>query len=60
MAVGVLSPVIFLLTENVSLRMDFADQWTLLMLVLAIIQIVLLVVLKQVRKPRKSNDGAAA
>jgi uncharacterized repeat protein (TIGR02543 family) len=54
---GIISPIVFLLTENMTLPLVIADRWTLLMAAFVIVQVVLTLVMWQVRKPgvRKPN-----
>lgn len=42
--VAVVSVVVFVMTENMSLAMTIVDQWTILMVILAVLNIVILVI----------------
>lgn len=51
---GMLSPIVFLLTENIRNPLVFMDSWTLLMVILLVVQLVFTLVL---RKARQLRDG---
>lgn len=51
---GMLSPIVFLLTENIRNPLVFMDSWTLLMVILLVVQLVFTQVL---RKARQLRDG---
>lgn len=44
-AIGVLSPIVFLLTENMRLRMELVDRWTIWMVVISAMQAVVLLMM---------------
>ncbi|GHT79973.1 hypothetical protein FACS1894104_5310 [Actinomycetota bacterium] len=56
---GVASPIVFILTEDVTLPMIWVDAWTLLMVVLLAVQIVSAVALKYARREDDSNNQQA-
>ncbi|MDR1185528.1 MAG: hypothetical protein LBK67_12145, partial [Coriobacteriales bacterium] len=47
---GIISPIVFFLTENMTLPLVIVDKWTLLMATFVIVQVVLTLVMWQVRK----------
>lgn len=51
---GMLSPIVFLLTENIRNPLVFMDSWTLLMVILLVVQLVFTLML---RKARQLRDG---
>jgi len=53
---GVVSLVVFLLTENLSNPMVFVDTWTLLMVIISVAQVILMLVLRQVRQPKDEDE----
>ncbi|NLW79314.1 MAG: hypothetical protein GXY32_07895 [Ruminococcaceae bacterium] len=53
---GVVSLVVFLLTENLSNPMVFVDTWTLLMVIISVAQVILMLVLRQVRQPKDRDE----
>jgi heme/copper-type cytochrome/quinol oxidase subunit 2 len=55
---GIASPIVFLLTEDMTLPMSIVDMWTLLMAAIVVVQVVLTLVMWQVRKPgQDDSDG---
>ena len=54
--VGVISIIIFILTEDMSLPMVLVDKWTLLMILLLIIEIVNIFIIRQQSKGEESDD----
>jgi hypothetical protein len=55
---GVVSPVVFLLTEDITLAITAVDMWTLLMAVFLLIQVVSAVVINQRSKAKGNKLGA--
>jgi protein-S-isoprenylcysteine O-methyltransferase Ste14 len=55
---GVVSPIVFFLTEDILLPMAIVDMWTLLMAAFVLAQVVLVLVMWQVRKPGKDEDDS--
>jgi heme/copper-type cytochrome/quinol oxidase subunit 2 len=50
-----------MLTEDMTLPMGIVDVWTLLMVAFVVVQIVLILVMWQIRKPNKGDsDGGRA
>jgi hypothetical protein len=56
--VGMFSPVIFVLTEDVSHTMTYVDVWTSLMAMITLIQLALIVSLWIVDKPKKEDESS--
>jgi hypothetical protein len=56
---GVAAPIVFLLTEDVTLPMGIIDIWTPLMAVIVIVQIGFTLILWQARKPKASQDSGS-
>jgi hypothetical protein len=57
---GIVSPIVFLLTEDMTLSMVIVDLWTLLMAVIVVVQVVLALVMWQVRKPDRGDTDKTA
>jgi hypothetical protein len=58
---GVVSPIVFFLTENIMRPMVIFDIWTLLMAAFVLFQVVFVLVMWRVRKPGKGDtDGRAS
>lgn len=55
-ATAIISLVVFLLTENLSLPMVWVDSWTLLMALLAIVETIFVIVLIKTRKPKDDDE----
>jgi membrane protein implicated in regulation of membrane protease activity len=53
---GVIAPVVFIITEDITLPMALVDTFTLLMALFVVIQIASAIVVHQVRKARGGND----
>jgi membrane protein implicated in regulation of membrane protease activity len=53
---------VFLLTEDITLPMILIDSWTLLMVVITVVQLAAVIVFWRVRKPSddKKEQGATA
>lgn len=54
--IGIISIVIFIFTEDMSLPMVYTDKWTLLMILLLIIEIVNIFIIRQQSKGEKNDD----
>ena len=57
---GIASPIIFLLTEDMSAMMRLTDKWTLLMVVLAVLNLVLAFVTRNKKKDDEDKDQEAS
>ena len=54
--VGIISIIAFILTEDMSLPMVYTDKWTLLMILLLIIEIVNIFIIRQQSKGEENDD----
>lgn len=54
--VGILSPIAFILTENIRLEMIFVDRWTLLMVIILAVQVIGMLLLKRARNQEDKDD----
>ncbi|MDR1272788.1 MAG: InlB B-repeat-containing protein [Clostridiales Family XIII bacterium] len=57
---GIVSPIAFLLTEDVTLHMVLVDMWTLLMAAIVLVQLMFIFVMRQIRKAHKTGKGDLA
>jgi hypothetical protein len=53
---GIVSPILFFLTEDITLPMILTDAWTLWMLAITVIQLVAIIIFWRVRKPDDDNE----
>lgn len=54
--VGIISIILFIFTEDMTLPMVFTDKWTILMILLLIIEIINIFVIRQQSKGEKDDD----
>lgn len=54
-ALGILSPIIFMLTENLNNKMVIFDAWTLLMVAITIVQLFVIILKAKIRKKQNSK-----
>jgi hypothetical protein len=54
--IGIVSIIAFILTEDMSLPMVYTDKWTLLMILLLIIEIVNIFIIRQQSKGEENDD----
>ena len=53
--VAILTAIVFLITEDMSLPMVLIDQWTLLMIILLVIQIIITIFCKHKKIEKTPN-----
>ncbi len=57
---GIGAPIVFLLTEDMSLPMAFIDKWTLLMAVIAVVQLLVMLKAKKKKTDRDADRNTPA
>ncbi len=53
---GILSPIVFLLTENILLPMIFVDRWTIVMVIILIVQLAGMALLRHARNKEEDDE----
>ena len=53
---GILSPIAFFITEDMTKKMQFVDSWTWLMLILLVVQVVCILIMRSTQNKQDNNQ----